>query len=59
MTTISGSNSQTAVVQAEAKLAADQAAKAAAAIIKADQLAVTEATKAETQSSSGLVDIIA
>jgi hypothetical protein len=59
MTSIGSSNSQAAVVQAEAKLAADQAAKAAAAIIKADQLAVTEATKAETQASSGLVDITA
>lgn len=59
MTTISGSNSQTAVVQAEAKLATDQAAKAAAATIQADQLAVTEAIKAETQTSSGLVDITA
>jgi hypothetical protein len=47
---------QFALAKAQAKLAADQAAKAAQDIIAADQLAVAQAAKAETQ-STGLVDI--
>jgi hypothetical protein len=61
MTSISSVNSQVALAEAQAKLAADQAAKAAAAIIQSDQAAVAEAQKAETPSpqSAGLVNVIA
>jgi hypothetical protein len=59
MTTIAPANPQVALAEAQAKLAADQAAKAAANIITADQLAVTQATKAAATStdSTGLVNI--
>jgi hypothetical protein len=57
MTAISSStNSQSVLAQAQAKLAADQAAKAAADVIKADQEAVAKAT---AQSSSNMVDVLA
>jgi hypothetical protein len=61
MTTISSANPQTTLAQAQAKLAADQAAKAAADVITSDQTAVTVAEKAETSSpqSTGLVNITA
>ncbi|MDB5567169.1 MAG: hypothetical protein JWP84_3735 [Tardiphaga sp.] len=57
MTAISSStNSQSALAQAQAKLAADQAAKASEDIIKTDQAAVTAAT---AQSSSNVLDVLA
>jgi hypothetical protein len=66
MNTISsGSSAYQALAQAQAKLAADQAAKAAAAVIKADQDEVAAAqAAAATQSTSSsqsthLVDILA
>jgi hypothetical protein len=61
MTSISSVNSQVALAEAQAKLAADQAAKAAAAIIQSDQVAVAEAQKDETSppQSAGLVNVIA
>ncbi len=59
MTTVTAANPQVALAEAQAKLAADQAAKAAANIITTDQLAVTEATKAAETSTqnTGLVNI--
>jgi hypothetical protein len=61
MATISSANPQATLTQAQAKLAADQAAKAAADIITSDQTAVTQAEKAETSSpqSAGLINITA
>lgn len=73
MTTIaSASSSQTAssqttaLAQAQAKLAADQAAKAADDIIKADQKAVDDASQQDTAQSvasaasgKGVIDITA
>ena len=61
MTTVSAANPQVVLAEAQAKLAADQAAKAAADIIPADQTAVTQAEKAETSSTqtTGLVNITA
>jgi hypothetical protein len=65
----STTSSQAALQQAQAKLAADQAAKASADVIKADQKAVDDAEKASSAPSStavsgpaapaGLVDISA
>jgi hypothetical protein len=59
MTTVTTANPQTALAEAQAKLAADQAAKAAANITTADQLAVTQAAKAAETSTAntGLVNI--
>ena len=61
MTTISAANPQVALAKAQAKLAADQAAKAAADIIKADQVTVAQDEKAETSlpQSTGPVNITA
>lgn len=61
MTTIGAANPQVALAEAQAKLAADQAARSATDIITADQLAVTQAEKAETSSpqGGGLVNITA
>lgn len=69
MTSISSSSSpQTALLQAEAKLAADQAAKAAADVLKADQKAIDDANAASSATTAsqttaavpkGVVDIIA
>jgi hypothetical protein len=63
MTAIGSSVSpQVALAEAQQKLAADQAAKAAAATIAADQAAVAKATRAETtapSSSTGLVNLTA
>ena len=51
----STTSSQAALQQAQAKLAADQAAKASADVIKADQKAVDDAEKAASaQSSTGI-----
>ena len=51
----STTTSQAALQQAQAKLAADQAAKASADVIKADQKAVDDAEKAASaQSSTGI-----
>jgi hypothetical protein len=59
-------SSQTALEQAQAKLAADQAAKAADDIIKADQKAVDDASQQDTAQSvataasgKGVIDITA
>jgi hypothetical protein len=66
MTSISSSlSSQTALLLAQAKLAADQAAKASADVLKADQQAIDDANSAssttpETSAApKGVVDISA
>ncbi len=66
MTAISSSsvNPQVALAEAQQKLTADQAAKAAAASIATDQAAVAKATRTETtapssSSSTGLVNLTA
>ena len=52
--TLSQTSQQLALAQAQAQLAADQAAQAAADVIKADQKAVDDA---EQTQSKNLVDI--
>jgi predicted house-cleaning NTP pyrophosphatase (Maf/HAM1 superfamily) len=61
MTAISSSTSQTAttLAQALAKLAADEAAKASAKIIAADQAAVTQFENSQKPSQNTALDISA
>jgi hypothetical protein len=63
MAAISSTSSQTTLAQALAKLAADEAAKAAAKTITADQAAVASDEKAQTSTSAspsiGLVNVTA
>jgi hypothetical protein len=59
MAAISSSSSQTAttLAQALAKLAADEAAKAPAKTITADETQVTQLEKSQTSSSQTSVDV--
>ncbi len=62
MASISSVNPQVALAVAQAKLEADQAAKAAAAVIASDQATVAQDTKAadttsSSASSTGLVNL--
>jgi hypothetical protein len=60
MTAISTSNTPSTLAQALAKLAADEAAKAAAKVITADQSEVAQLEKSQTSSTQGTgVNVIA
>ena len=64
MSAISSSNSSTTLAQALAKLAADEAAKASAKVISADQSEVSQLEKSQSPSQgsstqSNAVDVVA
>jgi hypothetical protein len=59
MTAISTSNTPSTLAQALTKLASDEAAKAAAKIITADQVEVAQLEKSQTSIQSTGVNVIA